>query len=165
MKRKSGIILIDMLMAVVIVGLAAVAAVELLTASARAGRYTEYLQAATSLCRERLEQIRNIPGLSAGTGSNSGDPFLPDMTNVSTDQYLSGFYLTESDTYQASAGTPGSLAAMTPPVRFDRITRIEWVDDPAGGGVQDYYKVTVTVFWPDRGETRALSMETLVSGN
>jgi hypothetical protein len=50
-------------------------------------------------------------------------------------------------------------------VRVDRITRVEWVDDPAGGGMQDYYKVTVTVFWQDRGETKALSMETIVNGS
>jgi type II secretory pathway pseudopilin PulG len=165
LKAKQGIILIDLLMAVVIVGIAAVAAVELLTASGKGGRYAENLQIATSLCRERLEQIRNIPGLSIGTGSNTGDALLPDLTDVSTDQYLSGFYLTESDTYQVSAGTPGSLTAMRPPVRADRITQIEWVDDPAGGGSQDYFRVTVTVFWPDGGETKALSMETLAVGN
>jgi type II secretory pathway pseudopilin PulG len=164
-KGKSGIILIDLLMAVVIVGVAAVAAVELLTASGKAGRYTENLQTATSLCREKLEQIRNIPSLTAGTGFNTGDPFLPNLTNVSTDSYLSGFYLTESDTYQASNGTPGSLTAMRPPARVDRITQIQWIDDPTGGGAQDYYRVTVTVLWPDRGETRMLSMETLVNGN
>jgi type II secretory pathway pseudopilin PulG len=164
-KGKSGIILIDLLMAVVIVGVAAVAAVELLTASGKAGRYAENLQTATSLCRERLEQLRNVPNLSAGTGSNAGDPFLPDMASVSTGQYFSGFYLTESDTYQASSGTPGSLTGMRPPGRVDRITQVEWVDDPTGGGTQDYYKVTVTVFWQDRGETQGLSMETLVNGN
>lgn len=165
MKRESGIILIDLLMAVVIVGVAAVAAVEMLTTSARAGRYTESLQTATSLCRERLEQIRNIPALWAGTGSNTGDSFLPDMSGVSTDEYFPGFYLTESDTYQAAAGTPGSLSAMRPPVRVDRITRVEWMDDPAGGTAQDYYRVTVTVFWPEAGQTRALSMETIANAN
>jgi len=162
---KSGIILIDLLMAVVVVGIAAVAAVELLTASGKAGRYAENLQTATSLCRERLEQIRNISSLTAGTGSNTGDPFLPDLANVSTDSYLSGLHLTESDTYQASSGTPGSLTGMRPPGRVDRITQIEWQDDPTGGGSRDYFRVTVTVFWRDGGATKALSMETLVNGN
>jgi type II secretory pathway pseudopilin PulG len=164
-KRKQGIILIDLLMAVVIVGVAGVAALDMLTAGARAGRYTENLQTATSLCRERLEQIRNIPALSAGTGSNAGDPFLPDMGGVSTDEYFPGFFLTESDTYRAAAGTPGSLSAMRPPARVDRITRIEWMDDPTAGGAQDYYRVTVTVFWPEGGQRRALSMETIANAN
>jgi type II secretory pathway pseudopilin PulG len=155
--------LIDLLMAVAIVGIAAIATLEIITASALAGKHTQHVQAASNLCRERLEQIRNISGLAAGAGSNVGDPFLPDLNNVSVEQYFSGFYLTESDTYQASDGTPGSLSVSGISGRVDRVTQIEWVDDPGGGGTQDYYKVTVWVFWQEGGKTRSLSLETIVS--
>lgn len=162
MKDDSGILLVELLLALAIVGIAAVAVLDILTSSVSAGRNTENLQRATSLCRERLEQIRNISSLLPGTGSNTGDPFLPDLSNVSVDAYLTGFYLTESDTYSASDGTPGSLSGMTPSGRIDRVTRIEWVDDPDGGTAQDYYKVTVVVFWREGGGTRRFSLETLI---
>ena len=155
--------LIDMLMAVAIVGIAAVATLEILTASVQAGRNTQDMQTATCLCRERLEQIRNIPALTAGTGSNAGDPFLPDMNDVSADEYFPGFFITESDTYQASDGTAGSLTGTTLSDRVDRVTRIEWVDDAGGGGLQDYFKVTVIVFWRRGAETRSMSLETIVT--
>jgi len=164
-KSDSGIIVVELLLAVAIVGIAAVAVLEILTSSVAAGRNTENLQRATSLCRERLEQIRNISGLSQGTGSNSGDPFLPDLTDVSVDSYFSGFYLTESDTYQISDGTPGSLAGMNPPSRIDRITRIEWVDDPDGGTARDYYRITVSVFWREGPNIRSFSLETLMTAD
>lgn len=163
--NSSGIMLIDLLLATAIVGIAAVAILEILTASAQAGRRTEMSQIAVNLCRERLEQIRTISSVLPGTGSNSGDPFLPDLSDVSVQEYSPGFYLTQSDTYQASDGTPGSLSALNPPVRVDRITQIEWVDDGAGGTTQDYYKVTVTVFWNAGGATQSLSLETILGAN
>jgi type II secretory pathway pseudopilin PulG len=153
--------LIDLLIAVAIIGIAAIATIEIITASARAGKQAQSTQAATSLCRERLEQIRNIPNLTAGTGSNTGDSFLPDLNGISVNAYFTGFYLTESDTYQASDGTPGSLAVAGITGRVDRITQIEWVDDPSAGSAQDFYRVTVTVFWQMGGETRSLSLETI----
>jgi len=162
-RKSAGLILIEMIIAVAVAGIAAVAVLEILTSSVRAGRHSENIQTATNLCRERLEQIRNIPALSAGTGANATGPFLPDLNGVSVDAYFTGFYLTESDTYQASDGTPGSLIAMTPPGRVDRITRIEWVDDAGGGSAQDYFKVTVTVYWQRSGKTESVSLETIVS--
>ena len=164
-KSKTGIMLIDLLLSVAVVGIAAIATLEILVASNQAGRRAENAQAAASLCRERLEQMRNIPGLLPGTGSNSGDPFLPDMNSVSVTPYFSGFYLTESDTYQASDGTPGSLVGLGLSERVDRITRIQWVDDPGGGGGQDYLKVTVTVFWEEGGQRHSLSLETLAGAD
>jgi type II secretory pathway pseudopilin PulG len=161
-RKDAGIMLVDLLMAIAIVGVAGVAMIDILTASSRAVRHTQNLQAAANLCRERLEEMRNVSSFQPGTGSNAGDAFLPDMSGVSVEEYSPGFYLTESDTYQASDGTPGSLTGMTPPGRVDRITIIEWVGDPGGGGTQDYFKATVTVFWRQGGHTSSLSMETLV---
>ena len=165
MGRNSGIILVELLLALAIVGIAGVAVLEILSSSISAGRNTENLQTAVSLCRERLEQVRLIPSLREGAGSNADDPFLPDMENVSVTPYLAGFYLTESDVYAASDGTPGSLSGMRPPGRIDRITRIEWVDDPEGGDIRDYYRVTVTVFWREGSQTGSFSLETIKSAN
>lgn len=163
MAKNRGLMLIDLLMAVVIVGITAVAAIEILTASVQAGRRAQNLHTATSLCRSSLEEIRNVPDLLPGAGSNVGDPFLPDLTGVAVRDYFPGFFLTESDTYQASDGTPGSLAGTMLAGRVDRITRVEWVNDPTGGGIEDYFKVTVTVYWQEGGATQSVSLETLVS--
>jgi type II secretory pathway pseudopilin PulG len=164
-KKNTGIMLIDLLLAVAIVGITGVAAIDIMVASGRAGRHTQNMQAAANLCRERLEQIRSISNFSPGTGSNGGDAFLPDLADVSVNEYFPGFYLTESDIYQASDGTPGSLTAMNPPGRVDRITQIRWVDDPTGGSIQDYFRATVTVFWRQDSQTRSVSIETLVGAD
>jgi type II secretory pathway pseudopilin PulG len=157
--------LVDLLMAVAIVGVAALATIEMLTTSARAANQTENLQTAADFCRERLEEIRNVPGLVVGTGSNTSDTFLPDLNGVSVDKYFTDFYLTESDTYHASHGTSGSLVGMKPSGRVDRITRIEWIDDPSGGNTQDYFRITVSVFWQEGATLRSFSLETLSVGN
>jgi len=152
---RRGVLLIELLLSLVLLGVAAVSLVSLLSVLMAAGATTSNQTQALRLCQERMEQVTSIIGLSEGTGSNPDTGFLPAMDN---EQY-GNTYLTESDYYQANYGTAGSLSALSPPRRVDRITRIEWVDDAYGGTTQDYFLVTVSVIWEEAGRRRIVSIK------
>jgi len=155
---RRGILLIELLLSLVLLGVAAVSLVSLLSVLMAAGATTSNQTQAFRLCQERMEQVASIIGLSEGTGSNPDTGFLPPMDKVSIEQY-GNMYLTESDYYQTNYGTAGSLTALSPPRRVDRITQIEWVDDAYGGTTQDYFLVTVSVVWEEMGRRRIVSVK------
>lgn len=158
-KRQSGFTLIEVLISVAVTGIALVAIMDIFTLASRAGRQSENLSAALNLAQQRMEDVKclvlNGTKISVGTGSNSGDSFLPDMSGVSTNSYFGGnLYLTESDTYPGAAP---SLSKMNPPRRVDRITQVSWAE-----GINTYKKVQVTVFWQEKGVTNSCGLATLV---
>ncbi len=159
-----GFTLIEVLISVAIVGLALVGMLEMFTVASKGGKISENLSIATNLAQERMEEIKNLVQngvkISIGTGSNTGDDFLPDLESVSTDSYLDGnLYLTESDSYFF---TSTSLSAMIPVRRVDRITQIEWIDDPETSETEDYKKIQVTVFYQEKGKTTSTGLVTYV---
>jgi len=143
---RSGLTLLEMLLAVVLVGTAGVAVLEALQASRVAIRNSLNHATAMRLAQERLEQVSAMLGLSEGTGSNPEDDFLPALDKVCVRKF-GDVWLTESDYYQKNYGTAGSLTALTPPQRVDRITVLKWVDDPDGGTAQDYLLAEVYCIW------------------
>lgn len=163
MRKSRGFLLIELLLAVAVTGIVVATCLDIFDTANRASRQAQTVSEALNLCEQRMEEIRNLPVLQVGTGTNPADLFLPNLSNVSVTQYFPGYYLTESDYYAANYGTSPLFQAFAPPRRTERITQIEWVDDPAGGTAQDYFKVTVTVYYQDGGERRSASLVTYVS--
>ncbi len=157
--RIKGFTLFEVLIAIAVIGVALVGAMEMFGVASSSGKQAENLSVATNLAQEKIEQIKNLvragTSIAIGTGSNSGDSFLPDLTDVSTDSYLSdNLYLTESDSY---GSTPASLSKMNPARRVDRVTRVTWA-----AGADTYKKIQVTVFWQEKGQTRSCGLATLI---
>lgn len=160
-KRSSltGFTLIEVLIAVAVTGMALAVTMDIFDSASRAGIQSENLSIALNLAQQRIEDVKGLvlngTKISVGTGSNSGDGFLPDISNVSTDSYFGGnLYLTESDTYP---GASPSLSKMNPPRRVDRITQVSWAE-----GVNTYKKVQVTVFWQEKGVINSCGLATLI---
>lgn len=147
---RRGLTLLELLLAMVLVGTAGVAVMSALNASRIAVRRSLNRHSALRLAQERLEQVSAILGLEEGTGSNPDTGFLPPLERVSLLRYGS-VWLTESDYYRDNFGTAGSLTALSPPQRVDRITTLQWVDDPDGGTTRDYLLATVYVIWSGHG--------------
>ncbi|MCX7702707.1 MAG: hypothetical protein N2234_01195 [Planctomycetota bacterium] len=156
-----GLVLIELLLTLVLLGVAAVSVLSLLSVLMVASADTANRTAALRLAQERLEQVSSLLGLSEGTGSNPDDGFLPMLSKVCTRSF-SGLYLTESDYYRANYGTAPSLTALSPPQRVDRITQIEWKDDSYGGTAQDYFLVTVSVIWKEKGARQIVTLKRFV---
>jgi len=160
-KVGAGFTLLETVLAVLVVATVVAVMIDIFISSAKAGSKSSNLAIALSLAQARMEEINNLHTngiiLLEGSGSNGIGDFLPALTKVSVDAYPTNLYLTESNDYQ-SFGTPGSLSGMDPARRIDRITQIEWIDDPSGGSNQDYLKVTVTVFWNEGDKTTSVSL-------
>jgi Tfp pilus assembly protein PilV len=150
----TGFSLIEALIAVVIVGFALVAIIEMFSAAGRGSESAENLSAATNLAQERIEEIRHLVqnGISvdAGTGTYSFNSTT--LANVVEDtvSYLEGsLYLTELDLpAEKKLGLPGTV---------DRVTQVEWAE-----GADTYKKVQVTVFWQEKGATISCGFVTLM---
>lgn len=155
-----GFTLIEILIATFIIGLTLVAAIEMFVVTTKTNEESGNDVIALNLVQQRLEEVKKLQyggvNIIVGTGSNAADGFLPALTDVSTDVYLTGFYLTDSNTYRVNS----SLAKMNPQRRLDLITRINWVDDLFGGTAQDYKQVNVTAFWQESGRIKSLSLST-----
>ena len=143
---RRALTLLELLLSVVLVGTAGIAVMSALSASRLAVRRALNHQTALRLAQERLAQVSAMLGLSEGTGSNPDTGFLPPLDGVCVRKY-GDVWLTESDYYRANFGTAGSLTALIPPQRVDRITVLKWVDDPDGGTAQDYLLAEVYVIW------------------
>lgn len=157
-QREKGFTLIEVLITIAMVGFALIVMMEMFSVAGRGGESVENLSIATNLAQQRIEEIKHLvqSGLiiNVGTGISSGD-FLPFLSSVNTESYLNGsLYLTESDD---CVGAAPSLFKMTPPLRVDRITQVEWA-----GGVGTYKKVQVTVFWQEKGEAISCGLVTLI---
>ena len=155
----TGFTLLEVLIAVAVTGIALVVIMDIFSSASRAGRQGENLSIALNLAQQRVEEIKNLvlngTKISAGVGSNTGDIFLPDLNNVSTDSYFGGnLYLTESNTYPSAAP---SLFKMNPPRRVDRITQVSWAE-----GINTYKKIQVTVFWQEKGVINSCGLATLI---
>lgn len=150
----------ELLLSMVIIGLTLGVTLDMFITGSRSTDQSMNDAIALNLAQQRMEEVKKLQysgvAVNVGTGSNSADGFLPALNNVSTDVYLTNFYLTDSNTYRANS----SLLKMTPSRRVDLITQIEWVDDPFGGTAQDYKKVTVTVFWQESNRTQSNSLTT-----
>jgi len=79
---RRGLTLLEILLAVVLVGAAGLAVLEALRASRAAIRNSLNGATALRLAQERLEQVSAMLGLSEGTGSNPQDDFLPALEKV-----------------------------------------------------------------------------------
>ncbi len=155
----TGFTLLEVLIAIAVTGIALVAVMEVFNSASRAGRQAENLSIAINLAQQRIEDVKNLvlngTKISVGTGSNTGDSFLPDLNNVSTDSCFGGkLYLTESNTYPSAAP---SLSKMDPSRRVDRITQVSWAE-----GINTYKKVQVTVFWQEKGVINSCGLATLI---
>lgn len=157
-----GFTLVELLLAIAIIGLTLGATLEMFIASSKTNEQSMNEAIALNLAQQRIEEIKKLQyggvTINAGTGSNSADGFLPALNNVATDVYLTNFYLTDSNTYRPNS----SLLKMDPQRRVDIITQIEWVDDSSGGTTQDYKKIKVTVFWQELDETKSVFLATYV---
>ena len=155
---KKGFSLIEVLVTVAIVGFGLIAIVEMFNVTGRGSESAENFSIAINLAQERIEEIRHLVqngvSISIGTGSSTGT-FLPSLSNVSTDSYLDGnLHLAESDD---CLGADPSLSEMTPSLRVDRVTHVEWAED-----ADTYKKVQVTVFWKEKGETLSTGLVSYV---
>ncbi len=162
MREREGFTLLELMLALVLLGVAALGIVDLLSVTESQGHALLNREAALLICRERIEQLQNVRGLGEGTGSNPDGPFLPAFDKVCVERFGS-LWLTESDYYAASDGTAPSRSALEPARRVDVVTQLRWVDDPAGGGVQDYLLATVTVVWRERGRRNTVSISRYVA--
>lgn len=155
-----GFTLIELLLAMVIIGLTLGVTLDMFIAGSKSTDQSMNDAIALNLAQQRMEEVKKLQysgvDVKVGTGSNPVNAFLPALNNVSTDVYLTNFYLTDSNTYPPSS----SLLKMTPARRVDLITQVEWWDDPFGGTAQDYKKVTVTVFWQESSKTQSNSLTT-----
>jgi prepilin-type N-terminal cleavage/methylation domain-containing protein len=156
---KHGFTIFEILIGIVIIGTALIAAVEMFITASKGSEQAENIAVAMNLAQERIEQVKILVkqgvDVSVGTGSNAGDTFLPDLTNVNISSYLSGnLYLTESNFYGSASA---SLSKMNPLRRVDRITQVSWE-----AGVDTYKKVQVTVFWQEKGEIKSCGLVTLI---
>ncbi|MDD5774169.1 MAG: prepilin-type N-terminal cleavage/methylation domain-containing protein [bacterium] len=158
-KSLAGFTLLEVLIAVAVTGIALIAIIDIFNSASRAGRQAENLSIALNLAQQRMEDVKNLvltgTKISVGTGSNSGDSFLPDLNDVNTDNFFSGnLHLTESNSYSSAAV---SLSKMNPPRRVDRITQVSWAE-----GINTYKKVQVTVFWQEKGVINSCGLATLI---
>lgn len=156
----TGFTLVELLLATFIIGLTLVAAIEMFVVSTKTDEESGNEIIALNLVQQRLEEVKKLQyagvDISVGTGTNTADGFLPALTEVSTDEYLTGFYLTDSNVYRAGS----SLLKMSPQRRLDLITQISWVDDLYGGSAQDYKQVKVTAFWQEPSQIKSFSLST-----
>lgn len=155
----TGFTLIEVLIAVAVTGIALVTIMEIFNTASRAGKQGGNLSIAINLAQQRVEEVKDLvlngTKVNVGAGSNTGDSFLPDLNNVSTDNYFGGkLYLTESNTYPSAAP---SLSKMDPPRRVDIITQVVWVEE-----INTYKKVQVTVFWQEKGVMNSCGLVTLI---
>ena len=163
-----GFILVEIALAIAIVGFTLASITKMLVVASKSSEQQENVAVALNLAQARMEEIKNLAykgdTIEKGEGSNYADSWLPDLVDVSINSYnpLIPEYLTESDYYQGTGGTAGSLSYMTPPRRIDRITQVQWVDDPEGGSSEDYKKVTVTVFWYEETQLQSVFLTTYI---
>lgn len=150
----AGFFLVEALIAVVIVGFALVAIIEMFSAAGRGSECAENLAAATNLAQERIEEIRHLvqSGITVDVGIGTYSFNSTTLTNVVRDtvSYLEGnLYLTELDLPTGKKlGLPGTV---------DRVTQVEWA-----GGADTYKKVQVTVFWEEKGAAISCGFVTLI---
>jgi prepilin-type N-terminal cleavage/methylation domain-containing protein len=165
-KSQRGFTILETVVAIFIVSVSLVLILDTFTVSATGGARAGNLSFALNLAQERIEEIKNIAAggtiLQEGTGTNPADAFLPALNKVSVIAYPANLYLTESNYYQVHYGTSASLSGMNPARRIDRITQLEWIDDPDDGSNQDYLKVTVTVFWSEGNKTTSAALVSYV---
>jgi prepilin-type N-terminal cleavage/methylation domain-containing protein len=153
-RREGGFSLVEVLIAIVIVGFALIAIIEMFSVVGRGSESAENMAIAANLAQERIEDIRHLVQngitIDVGTGTYSFDSTtLPNVVENTVSYLNGGLYLTELDLPpEKKLGLPGIV---------DRVTQIEWAE-----GVDTYKKVQVTVFWKEKGTSVSCGLITLI---
>jgi prepilin-type N-terminal cleavage/methylation domain-containing protein len=159
LQDDEGVSLIEMLIALLILGVVLSATASTLISSFVAIGGNENRTRAVALANEELENLRALPWTDVGYYGN--DTFPAGMSAASPTVIL-------GSTRPVNARAPRPVRVYTERNPVMTVTRrIEWVDNPStssstGPSDQDYKRLAVNVSWVDpSGATRTLDAETL----
>ncbi len=166
MAREGGVSLIEMLVAILILGIALAAFAGSMVSSVRAVAQDQRLIVANGLATEVVEEIQGLRWEDAAFFEDEAVNQLGGTTFEGEDLVLI------DDTRTAGSPVPEPVETITRDGNPYTVTRaITWVDDDADGlgskdstgDTQDYKRITVTLEWSVRGTSRDLRVSALRS--
>ncbi len=164
--RDDGVSLVEMMVAVFILGLTLAALASTTITALAAVSSNELLVRATALGNESIEHMKGTPWDE--TGFYTGDAFAPapwpapDANTV----YLPGSRAASGASCESAVPPkPYCAGVIRDGISYTIVNEIIWVDDPSATPTdpQDYKNLVTTVTWSDKGTSRQVRSESLRS--
>jgi len=153
---EDGLTLVEMLVAIVVIGFVLMAMASVAFASLRSVQGTERITNATQLGNELLESYVALPYDDLGLYASAATTAFGGSTFDGAALVLFPNAITPDDRI------PVPTQSITRSgVVYEVTTAVVWIDDPGTASAQDYKRILVTLTWQTAGETQTARVEAL----